>query len=197
MPKFYVKEKSAEEHPQGGHLNPEASPEHDNLNADPIKTFLSWTAPSRPFRKKDRSYYTTIAILVILLILISILAQEILLVGVLLALAFVAYVLGFVPPEDVEYKISSQGIIIGDHFYFWSNLDSFWFSEKEGHKILHILTDLHFPGQLMLVLGTQDEEEIKKIVARYLPYHEIPPKSLMDKWADGLQKHFPLENPHK
>lgn len=165
------------------------------LNANPVKTFLTWTAPSRPFRKKDRSYYTTIAIIVILLILIAILAREILLIGVLLALAFVAYVLAFIPPEDVEYKISAQGVTIGGHFYFWGALDSFWFSEKEGQKILHILTNMHFPGQLMLLLGSEEEETVKKTVAHYLPYHEIPPKSVLDNWAEKLQKHFPLENP--
>lgn len=191
MPKFFTKESE---------INETKPPD---VETDLIKTYLSWKAPSRPFRKKDKSYYTTIAILVVLLILIALLAQEILLIGVLLALAFVAYVLGFVPPEDVEYKISTQGITIGDHFYFWQDLDSFWFAEKEGQKILNVLTHLRFPGQLMLVLdpstssGQESEEEVKKIVAKYLPFHEIAPKSLMDKWADSLQKHFPLENPQR
>lgn len=180
MPKFFVDSKK-----------------EDVENRDPIKTFLTWTAPSRPFRKKDRSYYTTITIIVILLILIALLAQEFLLIGVLLALAFVAYVLGFVPPENVEYKVSTQGITIGDHFYFWSDLDSFWFSQKEGHQILHILTHLRFPGQLMMMLGSQNEEMVKRIMARFLPFHEIPPRNFIDKWSESLQKHFPLENPHR
>ena len=181
MPRFFIKKDSPRK-------------EADN---DPVKTYLSWTAPSRPYRQKNRSYYTTIAIIVTLLILISFLAREYLLIGVILALAFVTYVLGFVPPEDVEYKISGQGITIGDHFYFWDDLDSFWLSEKEGHRVLHILTSLRFPGQLMIILGDSDEEQVKKVVARYLPFHEIPPKSLMDNWAESLQKHFPLENPHR
>lgn len=190
MPKFFVK-KSTQNSPKFFQSQEREFDEHT------VKTFLNWTAPSRPFRKKDRSYYTTIAILVTLLILISLLAQEIILIGVLLALAFVAYVLGFVPPEDVEYKISTQGITIADHFYHWEELDSFWFTEKEGAKILQVLTHLRFPAQLMLVLSSQNEEKVKNIVAKYLPFHEIPPRTLMDKWAEGLQKHFPLENPQK
>lgn len=174
------------------------APDSDDLYNDPIKTYFSWKALSRPFRKKDRSYFTTIATIVVLLILISILAQEFLLVGVLLTLAFVAYVLGFTPPEEVDYKISSQGVTICDRFYFWDELDSFWFSEKDGFAILHLLTFLRFPGQLMMVLEKQaDEEEIKRIVARFLPYHEIPPKSLVDGWGEALQRYFPLETPHR
>ena len=165
--------------------------------AGEIKMLLSWRAPSRPFKKKDRSYYTTIAILVVLVCLIAFLFREFLLIGVLLALAFVSYVMAFVPPHDVEYKISTQGITIGEDFYFWHLLDAFWFKNKEGNKILIIPTRIRFPGQLMLVLGSEDEEKIKKIVARFLPFVEVPIKSWMEKWTEGLQKNFPLENIHK
>ena len=116
---------------------------------------------------------------------------------IVLSFAFVAYVLAFVPPGMVNYKISTQGIIVGEDFYFWHFLDSFWFKEKDGVKVLHIQTHLRFPAQLMLVLGTEDEEKVKKIVARFLPFHEIPYKSWMEKWSESLQKHFPLENIHR
>ena len=167
------------------------------MEAEEIKTLLSWEAPARPFRKKDRSFYTTIAILAILLIIISFLAQEFLLIGVILSFAFVTYVLAFVPPKEITYTISTQGITVGEDFYFWHYLDSFWFKEKDGSKVLHIQTWLRFPAQLMLVLKGEDEEKIKKIVARFLPFHEKPFKSWMEKWSESLQKHFPLENVHR
>lgn len=167
------------------------------MEAEEIKTLLSWHAPSRPFRKKDRSYYTTLAIIVILLILILFLAKEFLLIATLLSLTFVSYVLAFVPPHKINYKISTQGITIADDFYFWHFLDSFWFKEKEGFKVVHIQTRLRFPAQLMLVLEGVNEEKVKKIVSRFLPFHEIPFKSWLEKWSEGLQKNFPLENVHR
>lgn len=190
MPKFFQKTKQEQNQRVFTDSN-------KDLNVDPVRTLLTWQAPSRPFRKKDRSYYTTIAIIVTLLVLISLLVQEFMLIGVLLALAFVAYVLGFIAPGEVGYKISTQGITIGDHFYFWTDLDSFWFSQKEGHGVVNILTHLRFPGLLMLMIGDQNQEQVKKLVARYLPFYEIPPKTILDKWAESLQKHFPLENPHR
>ncbi|MBI2314709.1 hypothetical protein HYU93_01465 [Candidatus Daviesbacteria bacterium] len=167
------------------------------MEAEEIKTFISWEAASRPFRKKDRSYYTTLAIIVILLVLILFIAKEFLLIATLLSFAFVAYVLAFVPPHNITYRISTQGITIGEDFYFWHFLDTFWFTKKEGSTILHIQTRLRFPAQLMLVLGEGDEEKIKKIVARFLPFVEVPYKSWMEKWSESLQKHFPLEKVHR
>ncbi len=178
---------------------PELPPAEDDAFAinDPVRTLISWTAPARPFRKKDRSYYTTVVILIVLVSLIAFLAGEKMLIGALFALGFLVYILNYIPPDDVEYKISTQGVTIKDHFYHWAELDSFWFSQKDGFKVLNILTQIRFPGVLMLVLGEASEEEVKKVCARYLPYHEIAPRSLMDKWSEGLQKHFPLENPHR
>ena len=167
------------------------------METEEIETLLSWEAPSRPFRKKNRSYYTTLAIIVILLVLILLLAKEFLLIATLLSLAFVAYVLAFVPPHKVTYRISTQGITIGEDFYLWHYLDAFWFKKKDGSNILHIQTRLRFPAQLMLVLEEHDEEKVKKTVAKFLPYVEVPYKSWMEKWSEGLQKHFPLENTHR
>lgn len=161
-----------------------------------VRTLLSWKAASRPFRKKDRSFYTTVTVLILLTSMILFLAGEKILVGAIFALGFLVYVLNFISPEDVDYKISTQGVTIGDHFYHWQELDSFWFSEKDGHKLLHVLTRINFPGVLILVLGDRDENEVKNICAGYLPFHEIAPRSMMEKWSDSLQKHFPLENPH-
>ena len=192
MPKFFRKEQvQHEENLPEGEFHPKIG------EAGEVKTLLEWVAPSRPFRKRDRSYYTTIAILVILLALIAFLASEFLLIGVILSLAFVAYVLAFVPPEDITYRISTQGITIKDRFYFWHYLDAFWFKKKDGQNIMFVQTRLRFPAQLMLVMGKQPEEEVKKTVARFLPFHEMPRTTFLDRWAEGLQRNFPLENPHK
>lgn len=164
---------------------------------DPVRTLISWKAPSRPYRKKERSYYTTVALLIVLVSMIAFFWGERLLIGALLALGFLVYVLNFTPPQDIEYKVSTQGITIGDHFYHWEELDSFWFSKKEGQNIFNVLTKFRFPGLLMLVMGDTPEEELKTVTARYLPFHEIAPKSTLEKWSESLQKNFPLETPHK
>lgn len=163
---------------------------------DPVQTLITWQAPSRPHRKRTRAFYTTVAILLLLVGGIAfLLLQDLFLIAVLLSFGFVVYVLNFVEPADVEYKLSTQGVTIGEHFHHWEELDSFWFIEKDGQKMLYILTKYNFPGVLILLLRDVDQEMIKRIVATYLPFHEIAPKSSLEKWADSLQKHFSLENP--
>ena len=163
-----------------------------------VETLMTWQAPSRPHRKKDRSFYITVATLIILIAMIALLAGERMLVAVLFAFMFLVYVINFIPPQEIEFKLSTQGVTIDAHFYHWQELDSFWFEKRDGHMILHILTQLRFPGMLMLVLSPNlNPEDVKHTVARFLPFHEIAPKSVFEKWAESLQRYFPLENPNK
>lgn len=161
------------------------------------KTLLSWEGASRPFRKKNKTYYLTTSAIIILLILIAFVIQHFLLIATLLAFSFVVYVLAFVPPQDIDYKISTSGITIGERFYLWKELDSFWFKEKEGHQVMIVKTRLKFPAQLLLVLKDHDQENLKKTVSKYLPFYEIPRTTLLDRWTESLQKNFPLDNFHK
>jgi hypothetical protein len=202
MPKFHAQNLlsnplSRPELPPGSYEHHYYENDEDQDYLDPVRTLLSWNAPSRPYRKKDRSFYTTVAILIILTSLIAWQFWGALLVGALLSLGFLVYVLNFIAPTEIEYKISTQGLTIGEHFYHWQQLDSFWFSDKDGHKILNVLTRFYFPALLIIVIGETPQEDVKRICARYLPFHEIVPKSTFEKWAEKLQKHFPLENPHK
>ncbi len=188
MPTFYTKRPVASKPSYSPRQNP-------NPDEDPLKTLLDWDAPSRPFRKRDRSFFTTSAVLILLISLILLLAQEYFAILALLAFLFVTYVLNLVPPEEVKYKITTQGITIGDHFYVWHDLGYFWFTEKDGHKIVHISTEYTFPSMLIFPLGDQTEDSIRKILSHYLIFLEVAPKTMMDSWAERLQKHFPLENP--
>ncbi len=164
---------------------------------DPVRELLTWQAPARPHMVRGRSFYTTVATLVILLSCIAFFFQEWLLIGAMIALGFLVYVLNFVAPSDIIYKFSTQGVTIGDHFYHWEELDSFWFEKKGEQHLMYILTRFRFPGMLILVIGETDQDRIKKTAAIYLPFREIAPKSQFDKWTESLQKYFPLENPNK
>ena len=157
-----------------------------------LKTLLRWQAPMRPFKKRDREYYTTIAAIVFLLAVILLFLKEWLLIAVMVALMFVAYVLATVKPESVEHEINTMGVLTGEKTYKWSELERFWFSKKWKDTILHIDTNLRFPGRLMMLLSDQDEKKIKDILAKYVQF-EVPEETFMDRSAKWLQDKVPLE----
>lgn len=160
-----------------------------NLN-EPL---LVWKSPSHPFKKRDRTFYQTVAALTFLFIVIVFFLREFLLIGVILSVAFVVYVISSIPPIEIEHKITPLGILYGGHLYPWGQLGPFWFEEQHNQKIVVFHNRMNFPGQLRLVLSDVPEAKLKQIVGKYLYFLEKPPKTVSDRLAGWLGKTFPME----
>ena len=157
------------------------------------RTLLSWKAPGRPFKRRDRDYYTTIGAIVFLVTIILLFLKEWLLIAVMIALAFVAYVLASVPPEETKHVVSNRGLRTGEKLYKWQELWRFWFEEKWKQKMMVVETRLKFPRRLLLMLGDTDEETVRGVMKEFLIL-EKPEPTFMDKAADWLVDKVPLES---
>lgn len=157
-----------------------------------LKSLLKWESPVRPFKKRDKDYYTTIAAIVFLLAVILLFLKEWLLIAVMVALTFVTYVLATVEPENTEHEITTRGIVTGGKSYLWRDLRAFWFSKKWKDNILNIDTNLKFPSRLMMLAGGKSESQVKEILKKHLE-EEMPEDTFMDRSAKWLQEKVPLE----
>jgi len=107
-------------------LSSEASPV-EVLPVRQMKILFSWKAPLRPFKRRDREFWTTVIAIIFLVGMILFFVKEWLLIAAMVALAFVYYVLSTVPPEEIEYRITNRGITFADKSYDWDYLWRFGF----------------------------------------------------------------------
>jgi hypothetical protein len=157
-----------------------------------LKTLLTWKAPVRPFKRRDKEFWTTAGSIAFLLAVILFFIKEWLLIIVIIAVMFVYYVLSNVQPEKIEHSITNRGIRFATKDYLWENLDQFWFSEKFGQKILNVETNLAFPGRLQLLLGKTTEKQVKDVLIKYLR-EETPEPTILEKTTDWFSEKVPLE----
>lgn len=158
------------------------------------EVLFSWKSPSHPYKKRTPVFYQTVAAITFLLVVIVFLLHEFMLIGVILSIAFVAYVLSTVPPIEVEHKIKPVGFENAGRLYKWMELYSFWFEEKWKYKTLVIQTRLPFPGQIRAVIGENTKEKTKSLLGKYLVFNEKPQKSMVDNISDWLSDKIPLES---
>ena len=156
-----------------------------------VKTLFRWQSFSRPYTKRNAKWFIYVFLIVATLILILLFVREFFIIVPVLALAFVAYILATVPPEVIENAVTTQGVNTGGTSYIWEELDDFWFTEKRGFLLLNVDTFLHWPRRLILLINKDDREKIKDLLARYLPYRELPKASWLDHAADALSHGFP------
>lgn len=160
-----------------------------------VRTLLSWHAPGRPFRQRGKEYYKNVLIILLPIIIILFLFKEFFLIFVVLAFVFFVYALSTVPPHDFIYKITSEGILIEDHFLIWEELYDFYIRKIDGTEVVHIRTRAFFPGELTITLGGMEREKVKAALLPYLPFREYVKPTFMEKSGDWLARTFPLEKP--
>jgi hypothetical protein len=162
--------------------------------SDPVQTnLLSWSSPSRLFKKRDKEYFTNIGAIVFLLIVILVFAREFLLIAAVVSVVFLIYVLSTVPPENVDHKITNLGIESAGHYYRWEELAEFWFEEQWGQVML-IIHPL-MGSRIIILLGDQDQKRVRELLAEHIPFREKPEKSWVDNASKWLTDKIPLEKP--
>ena len=155
------------------------------------EVLLTWTSPSRVFKRRSREFYTNIGAIVFLIVVILVFAKEFAFILAIVSIVFFLYAVYSVPPEDIRHRITNLGIESAGHFYRWEMLHEFWFEEQWGQKMLVLRP--YFGARTILLLGDVDREEVRNIVAKYIPYREIPDKTWVDNAANWLSRKIPLE----
>ncbi len=159
------------------------------VRREPEKDLVSWTAPARPFKRRDREFYITILAIAGIVGLVLFLIEGFMPVILIVSLVFLFYVLSTVEPENIEYKITNKGIKIVDKRTGWALMNRFWFSRRFDSELLVVET-FGLPGRMELVINSKDKEEIKKALSSYVVEEEAPP-SYLDKAANWFAKKLP------
>lgn len=158
----------------------------------PEEEILSWEAPSRPFKKKNKKYFTTVFVIGVLVALIFIFAgQGWLPAALTFSIVFLVYVLSTIPPQKVENKITTYGIRVDNGLYYWEELGRFWFEEKSGDEVLYIET-ARFPGRIALLIVDGLKEVLRELLSEVL-LEQKPEPTPYEKVASWLQEKIPLD----
>lgn len=157
------------------------------------EVLLTWISPSRLFKRWDKEYFTNIGAIVFLLAVILVFAREFVLIAAVVSIVFLVYVLSTVPPEDVTHRITNLGIESAGRFYRWEELVDFWFEEQWGQVMLKIRPALG--THIIVLLGSEDKNKVREIVAKYIPFREQPEKTWVDNAATWISEKIPLEKP--
>lgn len=169
-----------------------------NALADEAKVLFKWEAPTRVHVRRPRQWYWTVALVVLAIVVLLAFFQELALIAAVIAFMFVIYVVSTVPPGEVEYRLTEHGLEIGDSksngkpeemsAYTWEQLDTFWFSFRQGREVLNIDTKLAFPNRLSILFGRTDRKRIVDILQERLPYKASPKRkqTWLEKNTDGI-----------
>lgn len=153
------------------------------------KDLVTWIAPARPFKRRDKQFYVTTISIAGMVCLILFLAEGAMPVILIISLIFLYYVMSTVPPQEIEYKVTNKGVKVGGNTTEWSLLGRFWFSSRYDSQLLVLETKM-IPNRMELVIKPEIKEEIRTNLKDYLVEEEISPSNL-DRAIDWFSKKLP------
>jgi len=156
------------------------------VRREPEKDLVTWMAPSRPFKRRDRQFYVTTFAIAGIVSLVLFLAEGIMPVLLIISLVFLYYVLSTVEPENIEYKITSKGVKVSGKLTPWGMFNRFWFGKRFDSELL-ILETLAIPGRIEMVIKADIKDSLKKEISAFVPYEDVPASSLdkLTGWFAG------------
>ena len=168
---------------------PEAATADQEPRYIPEKDLFTWTAPARPFKRRNRKFWTTVLVMVGIFGFILLLIEGVMPVLLIISVIFLFYILTTVEPGNIDYKITNKGIRIAERLNPWPDLFRFWFTIRFDTKLL-VLQTFGLTGRLELVINKGDEDKIRKVLKPYVAEEEAPP-SQIDKMANWLSSKLP------
>ena len=153
------------------------TPVEGSIKREPERVVLSWTAPARPFKRRNREFYVTIIAMASVVGLVMFIAEGAMPVILLASLVFLFYVLSTVEPENIEYFITNRGIKIGDKTTEWDFIIKYWFGKRFDTNLL-VLETSFLPGRLELVVNPENVDDVRKAFSKFLPEEEAKPTKL-------------------
>ncbi len=180
---------ATEEVSPAGTLTENQEPQAVVVRREPERELVTWTAPARPFKRRDKQFYVTIFAMAGIFGLILFFAEGVMPVILVISLVFLYYVLSTVPPEDIEYQITSKGVKISGKLTNWQYLNRFWFSKRFDESLL-VFESVTIPGRIEFVIKDDLKEKLRKEISAYIPYEEVPASSL-DRLTEWFSKILP------
>ncbi len=162
------------------------------LKPEAEELVYEWIAPSRPFKKRNRRYFTTVVTIALLISLILFFAGQLMPIAVVVAMAFVSYVMATIPPHDVTHRFTTYGIRIDDEIYLWEELGWFWFTDKYTDRVLHVEVG-RFPYRLSMVLGPDSQEDDVRYILEAVLLENTPPLTYYEQIGKWIQEKIPLD----
>jgi len=165
----------------------------EEIHDQPHPHKLAWRSLAHPFRKRTPFELKEAAFRIGLLILLVVFWKQFLLAAVIIAFAFVVYMVSTVEPEEVEHSIDNNGINSGGNIYIWEDLDYFYFSTIYGQDVVNVVTFGSHPLRITMLLGEANKQELRMLLEDYIPQKQAPEEKTLDKVVTRISRWFALD----
>lgn len=129
------------------------------------KTLFSWSAAERMWKPKNKVWYLTSALVILIAIMVAAKLEYYIMIVALVAFLLLWFVQGTLEPWIITHSILTEGVFSHEELYEWKVIRHFWFGRKKDQIMLYIdFTDEAKEPRLTLLVNPGDDIKLFKIL---------------------------------
>ena len=135
---------------------------------------LEWSGFEYEPRAYSQRWFITLGGIALALVLFGIVAKSWFFITFVVLAFFVILMYAKRAPRELTFSISSSGVGVGNQFYQFSQLKSFYIIESREFPELSLETSKHLQPFIRIPLEEVAGKDIKELLGRFLPLKEHP-----------------------
>lgn len=162
-------------------------PEETTAQSTPDQPEVSWTASEFVHHEKSFSWYFGLAVgAAILAFFIYVITKDAVSVAVVVVAAIVLAIYGSHHPRQLQYRLGSHSLAIGDKQYHYSDFKSFSIVPEGAFSGIIFMPLKRFAPPLTIYYDPEDQEKIMAVLSTALPYEE-PKRDVVDTFMRRIR----------
>lgn len=147
---------------------------------------LSWSAAEHEFVYKNATWYLAVGGLALILVIIALWQSNYFFAIFVIIAAVVLASFGKRRPKVFEFRVTEEGVGVGEKFYAFEQLESFMAREREGslHELI-VKQKTYVNPYVRIPVDSETAKRAYVLLAAKLPEEEYQ-ASLLDVFADWL-----------
>ncbi|MFA7216559.1 MAG: hypothetical protein WC095_01070 [Candidatus Paceibacterota bacterium] len=129
---------------------------------------INWIAPEYIHSEKNSDWYWIVGIITVSIALVAIILNNIIFAILIIVSMSILTLYASRRPENIEIKINEKGINMGQTYYPYSDLESFWVETKDKFPRIIILPKKTVSSYIIILIKDVEPEDVKDLLSNYL-----------------------------
>lgn len=153
------------------------APEQNGLGQQSVQNNIAdsivWTASEYVDNTKDKSWYTGLILVAVLVAaILYLITRDLVSSGVAIFGALLLGVYGARRPRQLTYELSNEGLIIGEKRFAYHELKTFALVPEGAFSSIRFVPHKRFAPPITIYYGPEDEERIVTMLSNHLPMED-------------------------
>lgn len=132
------------------------------------RAFFSWTMPEFTGHERTGLWYLVVSILAVALIIYCIFTSNYFFALAIILAVFIVFLRKYNEPKDILFQITENGIVMGNQFFLYENLNGFYIIYDPPVKKLYFKLKRLSPDDLSIPLYDNNPLPIRTKLLEYL-----------------------------